>query len=817
MKKRAACSFAVGVILACLSGCSPSGKPVADFSVDPATGTVPLSVTFTNLSTGGGPFAITWEWDFGDGSSLSNEQSPSHAYAAPGSYSVTLRMDTWLGKAELTKAAAVVVSAVRPTAAFDATPRTGTAPVEVQFTDASVAGTDAITGWLWDFGDQATSTEQNPKHRYTAAGGYTVKLTVTAGASSSTATKAGFVLVNPGTVQTPTLARTFSVAQYVPGATVDVTLTLDYPAADITALGITEQIPADWTFQGVVGGTAPSLAHIDPATGALELLYVTVPQFPFGLTYRLLAPAAASGLQTFIGKLLYRTDGPQLETGVVLSSIDAQPTVEGEGEGEGEGEAQVVDGVYNADFSTGTQGWEAGFADLPADYNPSYWQLESGLRAVPVYTFAAASALYIAGNNHSDDLFMYCKRHVSGLEPNTEYRVEFQPSFFSPYRQGSVGIGGSPADSVYLKAGASTVEPLTVVQGEDWLAMNIDKGNQAVAGANAVVLGTIGKPDDGTDNYAMLVKESSESFTATTDAGGGLWLFFGTDSGFEGATSLYYTAFKATFSAYTPPLAASATLLTVKHTTSGGDSYTPGQNLEVTLHVDRIGDQPVTSLSCLETLPSGWTYHGLVSGPFPETAPSIGDGAPHFVWTSFVPRIPFTITYSVTVPADQTGIQDLSGFLMYNTGSSLYPSANDLIQLRPTTGNDTFVSLARQVNPPGVYYPGQPVDITLRFEKHGDQLLYGLVGSDTIPAGWTVQSVDGASPPPIWKVLAGGAGVEYGWVTVPTFPVEFTYHLLPPVGAAGMVQIFGKGLYRFSGPQLETNTEQVFLVPGMIR
>ena len=50
MKKLAACSVAVGVILACLSGCNASDKPVADFSVDPANGTVPLSVTFTNLS-----------------------------------------------------------------------------------------------------------------------------------------------------------------------------------------------------------------------------------------------------------------------------------------------------------------------------------------------------------------------------------------------------------------------------------------------------------------------------------------------------------------------------------------------------------------------------------------------------------------------------------------------------------------------------------------------------------------------------------------------------------------------------------------------
>ena len=804
-------SLVAGVVLACMGGCKPS----ADFSANPASGTAPLSVAFANLSTGGGPFAVTWEWDFGDGSGLSAEQAPSHVYTAPGSYNVTLRMNTWQGGAEAVKPAAVVVSAVGPRADFDASPRTGTAPVGVQFTDASVAGTDAITGWVWEFGDGATSNEQHPMHTYTAPGGYTVKLTVTAGSATDTATQAGFVTVNPGQPVIPVLARTFSAAQYAPGATLDVTLSLDYPATDITALGITEQLPANWTFQGVVGGTSPSLARIDPITGALELVYVTIPAFPFGVTYRLLVPADAAGTQTFRGKALYRTDGPQLETEAVVSTIDAQPAVEGEGEGEGE--AQVVDGVYTADFSTGDHGWVAGFADLPADHEPAYWGLESGLRAAPVQTLAAANALYIAGNNHSDDLFMYFKRHVTGLAPNSTYRVEFQSSFFSPYRQGSVGIGGSPADSVYLKAGATTIEPATVNVGEDWLAMNIDKGNQSVAGADAVVLGTIGKPDDGTDDYVLLTRQSTENFSVTTDAEGGLWLFFGTDSGFEGITSLYYTGFKATFSVYTSPTAASATVLSVKHTVSTGDTYTPGQSLDVTLRVGGVGLQPLTALSCRETLPAGWTYEGLVSGPFPETLPSAGDGEPQFGWTSFVPRVPFTLTYRVSVPEGQTGLKDVAGFLMYGGGTWMLPSNTDVVQLRPTTGNDTFVSLARQVSPPGIYYPGQPVDITLRFEKHGALDLYGLVGADTIPPGWTVQGVDGASPPPIWKVLAGGGGVEYGWVTVPEFPVEFTYHLLPPVGASGMVQIYGEGLYRFSGPQLQTNTEQMFLVPGMIR
>jgi PKD repeat protein len=61
-------------------------------------------------------------------------------------------------------------------ARFDAYPTVGKAPLEVTFTDQSEG---EITSWEWDFGDGATSTEQNPTHIYTSDGIYTVTLTVT--------------------------------------------------------------------------------------------------------------------------------------------------------------------------------------------------------------------------------------------------------------------------------------------------------------------------------------------------------------------------------------------------------------------------------------------------------------------------------------------------------------------------------------------------------------------------------------------------------------------------------------------------------------
>lgn len=61
--------------------------PVAAFSGTPTSGDRPLTVQFTDESTGG---PTSWDWDFGDGSEHSNDENPSHEYAEYGDYTVTL-------------------------------------------------------------------------------------------------------------------------------------------------------------------------------------------------------------------------------------------------------------------------------------------------------------------------------------------------------------------------------------------------------------------------------------------------------------------------------------------------------------------------------------------------------------------------------------------------------------------------------------------------------------------------------------------------------------------------------------------------------
>ncbi len=77
-----------------------------------------------------------------------------------------------------------------PVADFSGTPTSGTAPLAVQFIDAS---TSDITARLWAFGDgTAGSTLTSPSHTYNSAGIYTVTLTVNGAGGSDVTTKTNY-------------------------------------------------------------------------------------------------------------------------------------------------------------------------------------------------------------------------------------------------------------------------------------------------------------------------------------------------------------------------------------------------------------------------------------------------------------------------------------------------------------------------------------------------------------------------------------------------------------------------------------------------
>lgn len=170
---------------------------VADFTASPTTVPAGDPVTFTDATTGGSPFALSW--DFGDGAqAATNQPTIDHAYEEPGVYTVTLTVFGLPENDTVVKSDLITVTPAMLTPSFDVAPAAGPVLLDVQFTDTTT-GVGAPTGWLWDFGDGASSTEQNPLHTYTAPGTYDVTLDVSVGGDTWSVTQLDAVVVGPAT------------------------------------------------------------------------------------------------------------------------------------------------------------------------------------------------------------------------------------------------------------------------------------------------------------------------------------------------------------------------------------------------------------------------------------------------------------------------------------------------------------------------------------------------------------------------------------------------------------------------------------------
>ena len=149
-------------------------SPTVDFTANDTVGCdVPFAVQFTDKS----PNASSWLWDFGDGTT-STQQNPNHTYTNSGSYDVTLTItlpggcSNSITKTQYIKVQPMVVTITNA-------PAGGCAP----FTFSpvlSVQSIDSIVSYSWDLGEPgAIYNVQSPTHTYNSVGNYNIQLTVT--------------------------------------------------------------------------------------------------------------------------------------------------------------------------------------------------------------------------------------------------------------------------------------------------------------------------------------------------------------------------------------------------------------------------------------------------------------------------------------------------------------------------------------------------------------------------------------------------------------------------------------------------------------
>ncbi len=142
-----------------------SFSQTAGFTIDADSGCTPLCSNFQDTSAN----AIAWLWDFGDASQGSTFSAPLHCYVSPGMYTVTLNV-TFANNSTGTATHTITVFP-NPIPNFT---WSNAGNNTIAFTDQSVGA----TSWMWYFGDQTTSTLQNPVHTYASAGLDTVYLEI---------------------------------------------------------------------------------------------------------------------------------------------------------------------------------------------------------------------------------------------------------------------------------------------------------------------------------------------------------------------------------------------------------------------------------------------------------------------------------------------------------------------------------------------------------------------------------------------------------------------------------------------------------------
>ena len=172
--------------------------PVPAFNPVPTSGTVPLSVTFTDNSL---TSILWWNWSFGDGQWLNTTVggNPVHQYNAVGTWNARLTVTNASGNATSAPTVITVSAGPLPVAAFNPVPTSGNVPLSVTFTDQSQT---SITIWNWSFGDGQwfnTTVGGNPVHQYNAVGPYNARLTVS-NVSGNTTSAPTAITVNAGPV-----------------------------------------------------------------------------------------------------------------------------------------------------------------------------------------------------------------------------------------------------------------------------------------------------------------------------------------------------------------------------------------------------------------------------------------------------------------------------------------------------------------------------------------------------------------------------------------------------------------------------------------
>ncbi|WP_188465963.1 PKD domain-containing protein [Marivirga lumbricoides] len=223
----------------------------SEFSFQQDQACLPVEVVFSDQSIN----AVSWLWDFGDGST-STDQNPTHVFTQIPTKPVKLTV--------MNASGCSISSKEKLNSIFSASFEADKAKIcegnTIQFTALS----NQAVSWNWDFGDDNISTEANPVHTYNQPGIYSVKLI------AESATGCADTVLMQNYIEVLEITAGFSLKEPITSACVPVQVSFQNQAVGASSY--------HWDFGDGKTSTVPNPLHVYTSVGEFDVLLVVTNQ-----------------------------------------------------------------------------------------------------------------------------------------------------------------------------------------------------------------------------------------------------------------------------------------------------------------------------------------------------------------------------------------------------------------------------------------------------------------------------------------------------------------------------------------------------------
>lgn len=190
---------------------------------------------------------------------------------------------------------------------------------------------------------------------------------------------------------------------------------------------------------------------------------------------------------------------------------------------------------FNYDFQNGTNGWMGGLAGIDGDtltdgFDINYVHADYSLND------SSNNGIYLTCSTKNDNMFMYTTKKLSsrdGLSPLTNYEVDLNFEISSNENTNNT----IPMDRLFIKAAVANIQPSIEVIEKGYNNYFFINPNTEDA-SRKISLTTLGNADM-PNKDANGIKTFQQSFNATTDSNGDMWVIIGVDSDYKGNGSLF--------------------------------------------------------------------------------------------------------------------------------------------------------------------------------------------------------------------------------------------------------------------------------------